>query len=74
MREVSVVYWQEEVRKEERMERIYVEESVNCFFFARYESKLKEARLIGAKKGTIVGLNYGVVYGLLFLMNATSFW
>ena len=47
-----------------------------CVWFSplRYDSKLKEARLLGAKKGFTLGISLFVIFFLLFLVNAAAFW
>ena len=44
------------------------------FFINRYNEKLKEARLIGAKKGGAIGLNVAIIFFLFFSLYAVAFW
>lgn len=41
---------------------------------SRYDSKLKEARLVGAKKGATTGGALGFIYFLFFTINGVALW
>ena len=40
----------------------------------RYNDKLKEARELGGKKGAFVGISFGFLFFLLFIVDAAAFW
>ena len=40
----------------------------------RYNSKLREARVTNTLKGLAVGVNFGVIYFLIFVCYAIAFW
>lgn len=46
----------------------------SSLLLCRYDSKLKDARAVGAKKGAVVGLNVGFVFFLFFSIDGVAFW
>ena len=41
---------------------------------SRYDEKLKEARLVGAKRGATTGGALGFIYFLFFTINGIALW
>ena len=39
-----------------------------------YESKLKKARTLGAKKGFIIGVSVAFVFFIFFIFSSVAFW
>ncbi len=40
----------------------------------RYDDKLKQARRLGLKKGVSVGVSFGSVFFLFFVVESAAFW
>ena len=53
---------------------IYTVNIMDGLLVHRYNSKLREAQVTNTLKGLAVGVNFGVIYFLIFVCYAIAFW
>ena len=46
----------------------------DCIFISRYNTRLKDAKNVGTKKGLLAGVGIGMISFFIYFVHAVGFW